>query len=73
MWLSTEHEVIKVTSGRRVAVTYNLYLVDLASRPGVPAVTANLKPVLNLQIMLKGLLKSPEFLPTAERWALFRM
>jgi len=32
----TEYEVLKVTGGRRVTVTYNLYLADPASRPGVP-------------------------------------
>ena len=58
-----EHEVLKVTSGRRVTVTYNLYLVDPASRPGALAVTPDLKTVSNLQTTLHGLLKSPEFLP----------
>jgi len=32
----TEYEVLKVTGGRGVTVTYNLYLADPASRPGVP-------------------------------------
>ena len=59
-----EHEVLKVTSGRRVTVTYNLYLVDPASKPATLAVTPNLKSVLNLQTVLEGLLKSPEFLPS---------
>ena len=58
-----EHEVLKVTSGRRVTVTYNLYLVDPVSRPGVPTITPNPKTVSNLQTTLQGLLKSPEFLP----------
>jgi len=58
-----EHEVLKVSSGRRVTVTYNLYLVDPASRPGALAVTPNPQSVSNLQATLRGLLKSPEFLP----------
>ncbi|KAF9648980.1 hypothetical protein BDM02DRAFT_3269016 [Thelephora ganbajun] len=58
-----EHEVLEVTSGRRVTITYNLYLVDPASRPGVSAITPNLKSTSNLQTTLHGLLKSPEFLP----------
>ena len=58
-----EHEVLKVTSGRRVTVTYNLYLVDPASRPRAPAVTPNSKSASNLQTTLQRLLKSPEFLP----------
>ena len=58
-----EHEVLKVTSGRRVTVTYNLYLVDPTLGPRAPAVTPNLKDVSNLQATLRGLLKSPEFLP----------
>ena len=52
-----EHEVLKVTSGRRV--TYNLYLVNQSSRPGALAVTPNLKTVSNLQATLQRLLKSP--------------
>jgi len=58
-----EHEVVKVTNGRRVTVTYNLYLVDPASRPGAPPITPNFKSISNLQVTLHGLLKSPEFLP----------
>ena len=58
-----EHEVLKVTSGRRVTVTYNLYLVDPALRPEGPAVTPNVESVSGLRTTLQGLLKSPEFLP----------
>ena len=58
-----EHEVLKVTSGRRVTVTYNLYLVDPLSKSGALAVTPNFKSVSNLQTRLQGMLKSPEFLP----------
>jgi hypothetical protein len=58
-----EHEVLKVTSGRRLTVTYNLYLVDPASRPEGCVVTPNPQSVSKLQITLQGLLKSPEFLP----------
>ncbi|KAF9648975.1 hypothetical protein BDM02DRAFT_3167372 [Thelephora ganbajun] len=58
-----EHEVLEVTSGRRVTITYNLYFVDPASRPGVSAITPNLKNTSNLQTTLRGLLKNPEFLP----------
>ena len=58
-----EHEVLKVMSGRRVTVTYNLYLVDPALRPEGPAVTPNVQDVSKLRTTLQGLLKSPEFLP----------
>ena len=58
-----EHEVLKVTSGRRVTITYNLYLVNPESDPGAPAITPNVKDASNLQTTLEGLLKSPEFLP----------
>jgi hypothetical protein len=59
----TKHKVMKVTSGHRVTVIYNLYLVDLAPRPGVPTITPNFKPVSNLQTMFKVLFKGPELLP----------
>ena len=59
-----EHEVLKVNSGHRVTVTYNLYLVDPVSKSGAPTVTPNLKSVSNFQTTLQRLLKSPEFLPT---------
>ena len=55
-----EHEVLRVTSGRRVTITYNLYLVDPALDY---AVTSNATSVSNLQTTLQGLLKSPDFLP----------
>jgi hypothetical protein len=58
-----EHEVLMATSGRRVTVTYNLYLVDPASKLGAPTVTPNFKSDSNLQTTLQRLLKSPEFLP----------
>jgi len=58
-----EHEVLKVTSGRRVTLTYNLYLVKPASKLGAPVVAPSFKDVSNLQTTLRGLLKSPEFLP----------
>ena len=58
-----EHEVLKVTSGHRVTITYNLYLVNPESDPGAPAITPNVKDASNLQTTLGGLLKSPEFLP----------
>ena len=59
-----EHEVLEVTSGRRVTITYNLYLVDPASRPEASAVDPDLKNLSNLQTTLRGLLNSPEFLPS---------
>lgn len=58
-----DHEVLKVTSGRRVTMTYNLYLVDPTSNPGPLAVTPDLKDHSNLQATPRGLLKLPEFLP----------
>ena len=58
-----EHEVLKVTSGRRVTVTYNLYLVDPTLRPEGSIVTPNAQTVSKLQATLQGLLRRPEFLP----------
>ena len=58
-----EHEVLKVTNGRRVTVTYNLYLVDPTSRPEGSVATPSAQSALKLQTTLRGLLKSPEFLP----------
>ena len=58
-----EHEVLRVISGRRVTVTYNMYLIDPSSKSEAPAITTNAQSVSNLQTTLQGLLKSPEFLP----------
>ena len=54
-----EHDVLKVTSGRRVTVTYNLYLVDPAPNLEAPVVTPSSGGVSNLQTTLQGLLKDP--------------
>jgi hypothetical protein len=59
----TEHEVLKVSSGCRVTLTYNLYLVDPTPGKQVPSIIPNLRDISNLQSTLEHLLKSPEFLP----------
>lgn len=59
-----EHEVLEVISGRRVTITYNLYLVNPALKPEDPAVAPDLANFSNLQNTLHGLLKSLEFLPS---------
>ena len=58
-----EHEVLKVSSGCRVTLTYNLYLVDPTPSAQVPSVVPNLRDISNLQSTLHELLSSPEFLP----------
>ena len=58
-----EHEVLKVISGRRVTVTYNLYLVDPTPDLEAPFVTPKSEGVSNLQATLRGLVKDPKFLP----------
>jgi len=58
-----EHEVLKVSSGCRVTLTYNLYLVDPTPNEQPPSVVPNLRDISNLQSTLRDLLKSPEFLP----------
>jgi len=59
-----EHEVLKVSSGCRVTITYNLYLVGPALNEQVPSgVVPDLRDISNLQSTLRKLLKSPEFLP----------
>lgn len=56
-----EHEILEVTSGRRITITYNLYLVNQAPEPGVCTTTTT--PVCAFETMLRSLLKSPDFLP----------
>ena len=58
-----EHEVIKVSSGHRVTVTYNLYLVDPTPSERIPSIVPNLRDISNLGSALQDLLKSSEFLP----------
>ena len=58
-----EHEVLKVTSGRRVTVTYNLYLVDPTPDREAPVATPSSEGVSNFQATLQRLLKDPKFLP----------
>ena len=66
-----EHEVLKVTSGSRVTLTYNLYLVPhgpVSRAPvssGLPPapVHPNLQDLTNFQATLRRLLQSPEFMP----------
>jgi hypothetical protein len=53
-----EHEVLKVTSGHRITLTYNLY-----SAPTRFTVTPDPNPPDNFQATLRNLLRSPEFLP----------
>ena len=65
-----EHEVLKVTDGSRVTLTYNLYLVPhgpISRIPGSPnlsttPVKPNLKDTTNFQATLRQLLRSPEFM-----------
>ena len=62
-----EHEVLKVTSGSRVTLTYNLYMVPLKvpvpSDPPAASVKPSVKTPTNFQATLHQLLKSPEFMP----------
>ena len=65
-----EHEVLKVTAGSRVTLTYNLYLArgsvseaPVSSDPSTASVKPNLKGTTNFQATLRRLLKSPEFMP----------
>jgi hypothetical protein len=58
-----EREMLKVTSGRRVTVTYNLHLTDPASGPGASELTINSESASDFQTQFRSLLESPEFLP----------
>ena len=66
-----EHEVLKVTEGSRVTLTYNLYLTPNSPTSRVPGPsdpsTASVKPIpkdtTNFQAALRQSLKNPEFLP----------
>ena len=63
LYSDIEREVLKVTSGRMVTVTYNLHLVDPTSESKASAVTLNPVVSSSFRAKLKGLLESPEFLP----------
>ena len=66
-----EHEVLKVTDGSRVTLTYNLYLVPhgpisrVTGPPKPPTIPVKPTPksVTNFKARLHRLLKSPEFMP----------
>ena len=62
-----EHEVLPVTSGHRVTLTYNLfYTLDTTTRlhrGGVSPIWPAHADVSNLRRLLGGLLDNPEFLP----------
>ena len=73
-----EHEVLKVTDGSRVTLTYNLYLVPhgpitraSGSTDISPAqVKPSLKDTTNFKATLYQFLKSPEFMPEGGTLAL---
>jgi len=73
-----EHEVLKVTDGSRVPLTYNLYLVphdptsQIPGSPNLPLVPVkpNLKDITNFQATLRQFLQSPEFMPEGGTLAL---
>lgn len=61
-----EHEVLKITSGSRVTVTYSLYLAPPTAglyNPHTTSVMQNLNDIPNFQETLRRLLQKPEFLP----------
>ena len=60
-----EHEVLKVTDGSRVTLTYNLYLVPHGSISRVtgPPVKPTPRSATNFRARLHRLLQSPEFMP----------
>ena len=57
-----DHEVLKVTSGRKVAIAYNLYLVNTKPDPGASTVVPNPICPSSFQTALRGFLKNPEVL-----------
>ena len=60
-----EHEILKVISGSRIALTYNLYSVEppSADTAPIPSVTSSVEDTRNFGSALRTLLDSPEFLP----------
>jgi len=60
-----EHEVLKVTSGHRITLTYNLYSAPSKPNSNPTSLTVTPSPSVSdsFQVRLRGLLKSPEFLP----------
>ena len=67
-----EHEVLKVTSGPRITLTYNLYLVPHGPIPetlashnsSTTSVKPNLEDTTNFGATLGQLLRDPRFMPT---------
>jgi hypothetical protein len=60
---NVEHEVLPVTSGHRVTVTYNLYWDHSPDVPDVAASVARAQDEVALRKALAALLGSPEVLP----------
>ena len=58
-----EHEVLPVTAGGIVTVTYNLYLVEPSSKPRASVGAENVESDSNLHDTLEGLLGKSEFMP----------
>jgi len=44
-----EHEVLKISSGHRVTITYNLYLVDPTPSEKIPSIVPSLRDISNLE------------------------
>ncbi|KAI0044160.1 hypothetical protein FA95DRAFT_1574651 [Auriscalpium vulgare] len=64
-----EHEVLPVTKGHRVTLTYNIYYADVDDDPNLPAALPSMDPLAAsshgnmLLSALKDLLDAPDFLP----------
>lgn len=58
-----DHEILKVTSGRRITITYNLYMVNMAPDPGASTLTPIPLHASDFQTTLRNLIKDPAFLP----------
>ncbi|KAI0044163.1 hypothetical protein FA95DRAFT_1562528 [Auriscalpium vulgare] len=64
-----EHEVLPVTKGHRVTLTYNIYYADVDDDPNLPAALPSMDPLAasshgNMFLSaLKELLDAPDFLP----------
>ena len=73
-----EHEVLKITSGSRVTITYNLFLVPQnlhlrspgSSHSYAASVRPDIKEATNFQGILHQLLQKPEFMPDGGTLAL---
>lgn len=61
-----EHEVLQVTGGHRISLTYNLHWTSYGPALMATELSALDQPSLHFYNALQNLVRSPEFLPEGE-------